>query len=1218
MSRHENSNQFKDGLLMDLHPLQTPNTVLTDNLNGTFITYNGNEYSLQNDMGNFKLKNCRLKPNYFPIGTTSYADTIYIVSYNPVSKSVEIGSYPAPVEYNSVSTNSKKKFWTISESYIKQLNDDNSSNDFTFNVTLSNLNKHKTSLVFSGEDFRLKGGDKFMLKYDQLVTCGFEELEKSVVFDSGKTQNVDYECGEEQDVPWNTPGNIQLSSRIFEIEKIENHVANMFYGANSFQVDLLVDMFVSDKSLIKKIKESPNILEEKDDYIWLKCFATNGTTVISNSNENIFHISSPEDISVVDSETTTSNNPEIITPRAEIISKKITPWLGEFLKISFIVRFVLNYDYETNGNGNYIKNNNEFVPKKQSWNFKFNPVYHTSIGFSNYRDDKTLQSPIKYTGDIVHDELLSTFEHTVDPSNNPYKNIGDKVFKWHKNDDGQWTIETNGSKLSDGKMFYSFYEIPNDWFDDNNDNIIDGYSFTALSWECVNYDNSELCYIFNKPFDENTFYVIFYKGVPYTKIEQLGNEDGDFFFFDVNGNDVSDREAAVYFINKESLKDYTNVTVKPMITYDISGIADERYDNIPFSEFVKQAYTDTLTCDVNGGSLSTTIYTKEDIDKSDSNYIVPKGSESKFHSYFKRYSDNSLDFKSFVELSEAPSGTATFYVYKNPEISNIDIQGRAPDGIFSGYSSDVEYNDTLKKYLLRTNRNIKVWTNVSGTVSIGDSFLFTDHLKYYRIKFRPFFDKSANRKQQFDAYNIDQFGWSDYSTNMCLPNWNESRPSDEGEWVKHKCLDLSNFSAVRMYYPGLGKKHWDEYNQHGMCQMDFSNYDSSHWAGIIQQFNSPKYLPGMCQYISNLHKEVRKDLDLSWEKNKPKPIENPEHAGECSINGFQAAEIMLHSRTNYRVEAERVPFYNDTRSVSITPSWGKWDDDKSPVEWESEQQGVSAHATFISFPVLETMSHSEDWEKWWKVSGCEQHNDPEWSKLGIPMQGIGLSGFAKEYCYGKNRLDNNTNLYACWIPGEENQNKKFTRYAYTSVALGDINGTLSVDVNISMCPARVIPAKIRKLGAIIKSTIPDIKGNVLETDIEYVISGNALQETVKIDLEDLQTLKNNISSIQNNDKNKANTHPIFKMVMMDNPSDRLENHPINGVYPVRSNEQLDANPDVFKSNTGFFAYKNFYVNHEGRVFLTNLNASEDIYVSTNSGKKVFGYFPYLNNCNGWI
>ena len=30
MSKHETSNQFNNGLMMDVHPLQTPNTVLTD------------------------------------------------------------------------------------------------------------------------------------------------------------------------------------------------------------------------------------------------------------------------------------------------------------------------------------------------------------------------------------------------------------------------------------------------------------------------------------------------------------------------------------------------------------------------------------------------------------------------------------------------------------------------------------------------------------------------------------------------------------------------------------------------------------------------------------------------------------------------------------------------------------------------------------------------------------------------------------------------------------------------------------------------------------------------------------------------------------------------------------------------------------------------------------------------------------------------------------
>ena len=50
-------NTFSDGLITDLAPLSTPKTVLTDCLNGTIITYNGNEFSLQNDMGNVKMDN---------------------------------------------------------------------------------------------------------------------------------------------------------------------------------------------------------------------------------------------------------------------------------------------------------------------------------------------------------------------------------------------------------------------------------------------------------------------------------------------------------------------------------------------------------------------------------------------------------------------------------------------------------------------------------------------------------------------------------------------------------------------------------------------------------------------------------------------------------------------------------------------------------------------------------------------------------------------------------------------------------------------------------------------------------------------------------------------------------------------------------------------------------------------------------------------------------
>ena len=44
--KKETVNVFDGGLNKDLNPLVTPNNVLTDNLNGTFLTFNGNEYIL--------------------------------------------------------------------------------------------------------------------------------------------------------------------------------------------------------------------------------------------------------------------------------------------------------------------------------------------------------------------------------------------------------------------------------------------------------------------------------------------------------------------------------------------------------------------------------------------------------------------------------------------------------------------------------------------------------------------------------------------------------------------------------------------------------------------------------------------------------------------------------------------------------------------------------------------------------------------------------------------------------------------------------------------------------------------------------------------------------------------------------------------------------------------------------------------------------------------
>ena len=76
MSKQTVTNTWSDGLNKDLNPIITPNTVLTDNLNGTFITYNGNEFSLQNDMGN--VYTTKLSDGFYPIGMTEYGGIVYI------------------------------------------------------------------------------------------------------------------------------------------------------------------------------------------------------------------------------------------------------------------------------------------------------------------------------------------------------------------------------------------------------------------------------------------------------------------------------------------------------------------------------------------------------------------------------------------------------------------------------------------------------------------------------------------------------------------------------------------------------------------------------------------------------------------------------------------------------------------------------------------------------------------------------------------------------------------------------------------------------------------------------------------------------------------------------------------------------------------------------------------------------------------------------------
>ena len=144
--KQETVNTFTDGMVKDLHPLTTPKTVLTDALNATLITYDGNEYILQNDMGNGKVETSRLPKGYVPVGMTEYGGIIYVASYNPLTKTSQIGSFPSPERQ-------------IGTEEI----DDNSSKNYSINTSINTDNSYiRLDVVGSDlEKYKLNPGDKF-------------------------------------------------------------------------------------------------------------------------------------------------------------------------------------------------------------------------------------------------------------------------------------------------------------------------------------------------------------------------------------------------------------------------------------------------------------------------------------------------------------------------------------------------------------------------------------------------------------------------------------------------------------------------------------------------------------------------------------------------------------------------------------------------------------------------------------------------------------------------------------------------------------------------------------------------------------------------------------------------------------------------------------------------------------------------------------------------
>lgn len=117
--KKEATNTFQDGMVMDLHPMTTPNSVLTNCLNGTLLTFNGNEFVLQNDIGNGRVETAKLPAGFVPVGVKEYGGIIYVASHNPLTNKGQLGCFPSP-ERNLTNDELGGRDFTISDGDFKK------------------------------------------------------------------------------------------------------------------------------------------------------------------------------------------------------------------------------------------------------------------------------------------------------------------------------------------------------------------------------------------------------------------------------------------------------------------------------------------------------------------------------------------------------------------------------------------------------------------------------------------------------------------------------------------------------------------------------------------------------------------------------------------------------------------------------------------------------------------------------------------------------------------------------------------------------------------------------------------------------------------------------------------------------------------------------------------------------------------------------------------
>lgn len=246
--KKETINTFEGGMIKDLHPLTTPNNVLTDALNATLITYNGNENILQNDMGNIKLPFAKLPAGYVPVGMKEHGGIIYVAAYNPKTEKGQIGSFPSPKqlwESENWSINAPKNL--IATPNIK------GSDFYDGNFIKNEIVKQELFKTEDGKARIFHPGDKFILQLSSksalqtYVNKGYISIQLGVIKADGSIEIMRTWSKEEPEGSFLYNGNLsdaQLKS-LFN-SSLNNNIIQVFDASSSGEMILIITLHTLD------------------------------------------------------------------------------------------------------------------------------------------------------------------------------------------------------------------------------------------------------------------------------------------------------------------------------------------------------------------------------------------------------------------------------------------------------------------------------------------------------------------------------------------------------------------------------------------------------------------------------------------------------------------------------------------------------------------------------------------------------------------------------------------------------------------------------------------------------------------------------------------------------------------------------------------------------------------------------------------------------------